>query len=374
MISCCGKMAIVLSGAFAFGLAAAASAGQLPEGLAALAPEFVVVAGHAAPAAERAAAEEIAAAFRAHGAPAGNLIDDYAALADLNLAAFRHLVLVGTYGSNELLHQQWGHAAIDRPAWTREAAVPTDAPRPAFYAGMPTRGFFVHGFGTFEKSTAYVEGGRNDLSLVPHALDTPEKPPYRIRINVTGVDSAGVARAARAFVQSGLLGGVIPAADEPLPDKGDAFLLARGRYTPALPECAPRGGMLGWILPDATEYAAFLQASGKAAVRAWRVKYITDAGVAGFDAAPHRLSTANELFIAELASPADAAGAVDALARVLSEKPHEMKFETVKLGAVQAQRAGDFHLAAAGSFVLMETLPEPLGARIIAEAVGRMGK
>ena len=355
-------------------LATPASAGQLPEGLAKLAPEFVVVAGRNAPAEERRAAEEIAAALRASGGPADNLIDDYAALADVNRAAFRHLVLVGTYGSNELLHEQWGHAAIDRPAWIREAAAPTDTPRPAFYAGMPTRGFFAHGFGTFEKSTGYLESGRNDLCLVPRALDTPEKPPYRIRINVAGNDAPGVVRAARAFVGAGLLGGVVPAADESLPDKGDAFLLGRDRYALELPACTPRTGMLGWILPDATEYAGFLQASGKPAIHLWRVKYLTDAGITGFDAAPHRRSTANELFIARMASPEDAVNAAKGLACVLAAKPQEMKFEPVKLGAAEGQRAGDFQLVAAGAFVLMETLPEPQGARIITDAVGRAGK
>ena len=370
----CGTRAAVLAVATVLGIGSVGLAGQLPEGLASQAAEFLVVAGHAAPDAERRAAGEIAAAFRACGGPADNLVDDYAALADINRAACRHLVLVGTYTSNEVLHEQWGHRAIDRPAWAAEPAVPTDAPRPPFYAGMPGSGFFVHGFGTFVKSTGCIESGRNDLCLVPAALDTPQKPPYRIRINITGSDSAGVARAARVFLQTGLVGGVIPADDEQIPAKGDALLLARERYAYELPAFIPRKAMLGWMLPDATEYAGFLQASGQAARRIWRVKYVAGGGISGFDAGPDRRATANELFVAEMASAEAAAQAADGLARSLSGKPQELKFEPVTLGAAGARRSGDFHLAAAGSYVLMETLPEPLGAATMTDALGKVGK
>ena len=373
----CGTRAAAYAAAIVLGIGSAGSralAGQLPEGLASQAADFLVIFGHSAPEAERQAAARIAAAFRAAGGPADNLVDDNAALANIDRAITHHLVLVGTYTSNDVLHEQWGHRAIDRPAWATEPAVPTDAPRPPFYAGMPGSGFFVHGFGTFAKSTGYIESGRNDLCLVSAALEPAEKTPYRIRINVTGSDSAGVARAARVFLQAGLLGGVIPADDEQIPTEGDALLLARERYTYELPAFFPRKALLGWTLPDATEYAGFLQASGQPARRIWRAKYVTDAGISGFDTGPDRRATANELFVAEMASAEAAAQAVDGLAKTLSGKPQEMKFEPVKLGAADVRRSGDFHLAAAGSYVLMETLPEPLGAATMTDALGKVGK
>jgi len=238
---------------------------NLSPGLEAIAPEVLVVAGKGAPAVEWAAATRIAEAFRAAGGPPDNLLDDEAAFIDLSRTAFSHLVLVGTYGSNEMLRQQWGHSAIDRVAFAKETVLPKNVLRTAFYDGAPNSGFYVHGYGTFRKSTGYVEGGRNDLYLVPAAVGAPEKPSYRIRINVAGSDSAGVERAARAFLDGSMLGGVLPS--EKVPKQGDALILGKDRYATELPEFFPREELLGWIQPDAIEYAGFLQASGKPALR-----------------------------------------------------------------------------------------------------------
>jgi hypothetical protein len=117
-----------------------------------MAPDVLVVMGRNAPPVERGAAEEVAAALRTAGGPVDNLIDDEAALKDLDRTAFSHLVLVGTYSSNELLHQQWGHFALDRTAFAHERAVPLDSPRPKFYDGAPAAGFYVFGVGTFSDS------------------------------------------------------------------------------------------------------------------------------------------------------------------------------------------------------------------------------
>jgi len=342
----------------------------LSPGLAALAPEMLVVVGKRAPVTERQAAENVAAALRAADGPADNLLDDETALKNLDRTAFCHLILVGTYTSNELLHQQWGHFALDRAVFARERAVPWDTPRPTLYDGAPTTGFYVFGFGTFsDTKTGYLESGRNELYLVPIALDTPKKPPYRLRINVTGAGSAGVAQAAQALLTTGMLNGVIPAVGEKLPATGDAFLLGKDRYTRELPMWAPQEALLGWTLPDATDYAGFLQAGGKPAVHLWRAKYLTGKGITDFDTAPQRHSTAAELFIAQLASPVAAQEALAALVKTLSAKPQELKFIAVTLDGQPAQQAGDFYLAASGAWLLMESLPEPQGQQVLTAAL-----
>lgn len=343
---------------------------SLPPALAALAPDFLVVVGKGAPACERQAAETIAAALRAAGGPAKNLLDDEMALGDLNRSAFHHLILVGTYRSNVLLRQQWGHWSIDREAFHREHAVSDDALKSPFYKGAPRSGFFIFGFNTFHQAgTGVLESGRNDLFLVPHAINAPEKPAYKISIHITGVGSSGVTRAAEAFLRDGLLGGVLPAPEETLPGQGDAFLLAKEKYASRLPTWVPNKQLLGWTQPNATEYAGFLQASGQEARRIWRVKYLPVGGITDFASSPQRRATANELWIAQLASPKAAQAAVAGLIKTLSSGPQKMAFKAAKLGGNAAQQAGDFHVAANAAWLFMESLPEPQGSQVLAAAL-----
>lgn len=355
---CCARMAL-----------------PMPAGFATLAPNTLVVVGKGAPAMERQAAEMVAASLRAAGGPADNLVEDETLFRQLHRSAFNHLILVGTYSSNELLRQQWGHFALDRAAFLKEPALPTDAPRPPFYTGMPTQGFYVFGYNTFTNpATGYLECGRNDLSLVPAALDTPQQPGYRLRCNLTGVNSAGVMRAAQAFLHSGLLNGVLPAAKETLPAQGDAFVLAGSRYSAVLPFWVPAARLLGWTQPDASEYAGFLQASGQSALCLWRAKYLTDRGVVDFDSAPSRRATANELFIAQLATPAMAQQALTKLAAALSGKPLELKVSPTLLDGHAILHVGTCYLAASGPWVLMESLPEAQGQQVLAAALQQLGQ
>ena len=343
---------------------------KLPPALAALAPDFLVVAGKGAPASEREAAETIAAALRAAGGPSGNLLDDETALGDLNRSAFHHLILVGTYRSNALLRQQWGHWSIDREAFHREHVVSDDVLPAPFYEGAPQSGFFIFGFNTFHHAgTGVLESGRNDLFLVPHAIDAPRKPNYKISIHITGVDCSGVTCAAAAFLREGLLSGVLPSPEETLPANGDAFVLGKEQYVSRLPAWVPNEQLFGWTQPDATEYAGFLQASGQTAQRIWRAKYLPAAGITDFDSSPQRRATANELWIAQLASPEVAQAAVAGLTNTLGRAPQKMAFETATLSGLPAQQAGGFHLAARGSWLFMESLPEPQGAQVLAAAL-----
>ena len=347
----------------------------LPAAWAGLAPDTLVVMGRHAPDGEARAAADVAAALHALGGPADNLCDDESALRDLNRTAFHHLVLVGTYSDNVVLRQQWGHDALDRPAFLREKALPTDAPRPPFYAGVPTTGFYVFGFGTFTKpGTGYLESGRNDLYLVPHALNTPQQPPYRIRVNITGNDATGVARAAAAFLR-GELNGVLPAPEEALPAPGDAFRLARDRYGAELPAWTPTAGLLGWTQPNATEYAGFLQASGQAATLLWRAKYLPTAGVTDFDSSPHRRASADELLIARMPSADAARQAVAGFEQTLAAKPTALLFDTLTMAGQPVRHAGGLQMVAVREWVLLaNTLDPSVPARALTALTGEQAR
>ena len=80
------------------------------------------------------------------------------------------------------------------------------------------------------------------LSRWPHALFTPKQPSYKLRINITGVTSAGVLNAAQAFLRSGLLNGAVPSAAQAVPAHGDAFTPAPANeiYRGAFQCLAPR--------------------------------------------------------------------------------------------------------------------------------------
>lgn len=343
---------------------------DLPAGLMRLAPQFLVVVGRGAPKAELRAAETIAAKLRGHGGAADNLQDDETALASLDRSAFHHLILVGTGSSNELLRQQRGHDWLDRTAFAKELLPTENLPSPPFYKGAPTDGFYVHGFGTFrDPATGLLESGRNDLYLVPHALDSTRKPDYRIHILVTGVDSAGVERAAEALLHDGLLGGVVPAKGERFPKASDAFRLSAARCSLTLPSWIPRAELLGWLQPDATEYAGFLQASGQPADQMWRAKYLIGPDIASFQDCPQRRSTSNELFVARLESKQAARSAAEGLIRTLSTANPKVKFQAAAASESALWTADSFHLAAAGPWLLMESLPEPRGGKTLTAAV-----
>ena len=348
---------------------------KLAPGLAALAPDFLVIAGKGAPDSERQAAATIATAMRAAGGPADNLLDDETALLQLNRTAFHHLILVGTYSSNELLRQQWGHWSIDRQAFQREHAISDDALKTPFYKGAPQSGFFIFGFGTFHHvGTGLIESGRNDLFLVPAAIDAPKKPDYKISVHITGVGSDGIARAAVAFLSQGLLNGVLPAPGEAIPELGDAFVLGKNKYASQLPAWTPKERLLGWIQPDATDYAGFLQASGSPARQVWRAKYLPASGITDFGSSPQRRATANELWIAQLDTPAAAQSAVEGLIKTLSGAPQKMVFQEVSVGGCPARQSGDFYVAAHGSWLLMESLAAPWGEQVLAAALTASGQ
>lgn len=358
----------------------AAQPSKLWNGLAKLAPNVLVVVGRGAPAQEQQAAQDIAAALRASGGPADNLVDDDAAFANLDRAATSHLILVGTFNSNEMLRQQWGHWAIDRAAFFKTPVAPDGRTQPGFYLdgegrdmGTPRTGFYVNSFGTFSgPATGYIESSRNDLSLVPSALaETVGTTPLKLCIKITGYGSAGVARAATIFLRTAVLGAVLPATDEALPENGDAFLLSKARYVRQLPAWIPRDQLLGWILPDAGDYAGFLQSSGQPAMQIWRAKYLPAGEFTTFQELPHRRSSDDELFVAQMASPTAAKQAMDQMAATLSDAKvlyeNKMNFVATPVGGKPAwkdEKEG-VHFVASGNFVLMETLPEPRGLQLL---------
>lgn len=332
--------------------------------LAALAPDTLVVVGRDAPAAERQAAARIADALRACGGPADNLIDDVNGMHNLDKLIEHHLILVGTYDDNDVLHQQWGHWAQDRVRSAAEPSAPDTTPSGPWYLGAPTTGFGVMGYGTFKSAgVGYIETDRNAFYLIPQVLHLADSTPYRIKINITGSDSAGVVRAARAFLSTGCVGGVMPPAGEALPIVGDALTLSRSQLSLAFPEWLPHEHLVGWIMADSTLYAGFLEASSKPASAIWIAKYNGSGTITGFDDVPHRMSTTNELFVARTDSAAEAGGALAGLLKTLDGTKTATSASVI--GGHSAFTGKGFIAATSGAWVVMCTVPDPLGSELM---------
>jgi len=363
-------LAIALTAVLAAPLAPAPSGdlSAVAPALAKLAPDMLVVVGRNAPVAEQRAAAQIAAALRLCGGPEDNLTDDVTAFHDLDLLIQHDLVLVGTYDDNDVLHQQWGHWAQDRARAAAEPSTPDSTPSGPWYPGAPATGFAVMGYGAFKSpDVGYIETDRNAFYLVPNLLHVSTGDPYRIRINITGAGSAGVVLAEQTFLATGCLCGVIPGPNVALPSAPAALALSGGMFGVQLPVWLPRQHMLGWIMADSTLYAGFLETSSRPASVIWVAKYNAADAIASFDDTPHRMSTRDELFLARTASPADARAALAGLEQTLSAAKTSCSHSII--GSHAVLKADDFIAGAAGPWVVMSTVPDPLGSDLVGDVL-----
>jgi len=298
-----------------------------------IARDAIVAVGDRATGPERQAADLIAHALRQAGGPENNLrsaeaIDRPDAVEETGR---RHMIVVGTVASNPALRHYPGQWFLDRDAYYSGVYGggydPTQGqPRRPVRAWQPVTGFFVGGFGTFRSGgpdVGYLECDRSEYFMEARsragdaAKPAAARIPLRLMIRVTGSSPAGVLAAARAFVNNDLLCGVVtvrPLLINRYPwfraQKRSGLTVKSADLALDLPTEAPRGvlpgtegrslAFLGWVMADAAQYDGFLQQTGVAAQRMWRVKYIPETGITNFLTSPHRMNTVYELLIVDL--------------------------------------------------------------------------
>ena len=374
--------------------------------LPAIAPDALVVVGDAAPAAppaEKAAAERLAAKLREAGGPEKNLVLASDINADLERAATHHLLVVGTEASNRVLQRLPSHWALDRDRYY--------ANRQPYENYMPTKGYYAAGFGTFTQgSVGYIEWDRNPYwhyatNLLEDRKDDKPDLPYRQMVRLTGNSPEGVAMAVDAFLSRRILTGVV-VADGKLPGAMSLWTIDTAHF--AQPEQAPpwiptadakQGDVAltfaGWHIADSMTYAGFRELTGLDAKAIWRAKFLTEkkwdypmkvvvdpahpmSRSPLFDATLARRASDNEFFVAKLDTPEQAAEASKKLEDALSKKRDysQAPWTNVVIDKVTLRRSRfGVHLATRDEFVVMESFDEkhdvmavPMMLRMVGEA------
>jgi hypothetical protein len=265
--------------------------------------------------------------------------------------AYNHLVLVGL-ATDPLI----------QTAWQREARA-IDG------------GFYIFGFGSLTGDIGYIESDRN---LFLHSHDIPVAPFETEVVTITGNTPAGVKLASDAFLQQQLVNGVVagPGWKRATPSLLDRDPLTPGFAIPALaPATIANNPRIGLTQASEDEYRGVLADTGLSPVSIWRAKYYTpDAwaranAYAAFDAYSnglHRRAYGNTRWIAQFASPAEAATAAPKIAGAAQLK---------RSGAVWTGNQpyyndskppnnpgrGPLALWQSGSSVLMSTIPNDNG-------------
>jgi hypothetical protein len=370
--------------------------------LAAIAPDTLVVVGDSAPDAERGAADRLAAALRKAGGPADNLVAASVINADIERAAAHDLLVVGTEDTNRVMQRLPSHWALDRDRYYKnhEPMDPT----------TPTTGYYAAGYGawpTAVEPVGYIEFDRNPYwSYATNLLGTDHQdkwPPYRIIGRFYGNSAAGVAEAVDAFLAARILTGVVCRSAE-MPGAMSLFGIDTAHYAP--PSTAPSwipaadltGGGLslifaGWQIADSMTYSGFLDEAKVPALRIWRAKYLTEKTLnlpfnaaidpahpmtrsPLFEASLARRASDNEFFVAEMASPADAAAAVAGLTAALAKHaPSHAPWTSETVGAIVWQKSRfNVHIVATGKYVVMESFDDAhkaMAVQAISERIAR---
>ena len=223
------------------------------------------------------------------------------AAAAVSERAFHHLILVGL-----------PEDPLIRASWQREALTENG-------------GFYVFGFGHLRGTLGYLESGRNPF-LHSHAVRAA---PFETEfVTLTGSNVAGVKLAAAAFLQVGLVNGVVAAAGWTRPSR---TILDRDPLTlPVVPITqapASIGSATRVAVTQAAEneYREVLEDAGVMPACIWRVKYLTPGAwdrAAPLEAASpqaflnglNRRAIGNTLWIASFDTAADADEAASKIA------------------------------------------------------------
>ena len=322
-------------------------------------PVLIVACAADAPAPVRASAERLRAAAVtqpllttcAGGKPPAALVDSRALAAGKREAlAFAHVIVVGL-ADDPLVVQAWQHEAE-----------------------VSAQGLYAFGFGALAGDLGWVEGGPNPWLHSP----TVGHLPYEAQaVVITGTTPAGLDLAVSAFIDHGLVNGVVAKAGwtrtattvlDQDPSDGaphlPAWLGARaGDWTRiALTQCG--ADVARGILAD----------SGGEPQACWLVKYHREGGwdEAGAPAARrmylaglHRRAYGDALLLAQFATPAAAQAAAAAVAK--ADKLHEEHGRwSGRLAALDgdASAPGPLVVWAQDGWLVMSSLPEAVSATI----------
>ena len=241
---------------------------------------------------------QVLLAEMAGGESPGKLRDTTAMLkGKLAERAFNHLVIVG-------LMQDPLVAAV----WQRESLIEGQT-------------MYAFGFGHLKGDLGYIESDRNPFL---HGIAVKAAPFEAEIIVLTGTTPAGVAAAVGAFLDKGIVNGVINAGTWNRQKRSllDRDPLAAGDRVPAwVPKQIGGWKQVGATQPGEDEYRGVLADAGVSPSRLWRVKYYrsgewdkggSDNAIQVYMAGLHRRAYGNTLWIAEFAS-VDQARAASAL-------------------------------------------------------------
>lgn len=280
-------------------------------------------------------------------------------MANSNLAAYNHLVVVGLAGNDPLLKKVW------------EFYVTLDEKEKSGYA---------LGWGYLQGDLGYLESDRNPFL---HSRWIREAPFEAEVVKVTGNSLAGVQAAAQQF-RAGMFNGLVPAGPVKRPKTTildlDPLVDPPALKLPeTLPANAPFPGatLAGWSQVPANEYRAYLDLGQPEPKRVWRAKYLVDGAldrpaIIGWNQGLHRMAFANAITIAEFATGQQSLAAAQAI--IKSDKAWQPVPALAGSPAWEAEMPSDeclkptmgrLFLLSRGQLLLIASLPKPVLAEML---------
>ena len=270
--------------------------------------------------------------------------------------AFSHLVVVGLLSD-----------PMVKRTWQQEARPLSD-------------GLYVFGFGFFTGDIGYIESDRNPFL---HSEAIAAAPFETEIVTITGTTPAGVAAAVKAFLEKGLINGVIAGGKWTRLQAGllDRDPLPKDFALPALlPDQIGKFIRVGVTQASEDEYRGVLQDTGVAPAEIWRAKYYVPgpwdgqgwrAAFIAYHTGLHRRATGNTLWVARFESAdiaQQAAAKIAAAAELAADKDTVSdRYNGKQPPFDKNDSPGPLTLWRHGEWVIMSTLPKTETDRVLAD-------
>ena len=162
--------------------------------------------------------------------------------------AYNHLIVVGLPND-----------PIIQAAWQHEALVSKD-------------GIYIFGFGNLQGDVGYIESDRNPFLHSSKIKTTPFETEI---VTLTGLTPEGVRQAVAAFINKGLINGVVagPGWTRTSPTLLDRDPLGPDFVPPAVPHQVGNATCVGVTSANESEYRGALEAAGAKPLQIWQFKY-----------------------------------------------------------------------------------------------------
>ncbi|MFC6644175.1 hypothetical protein ACFQBQ_00920 [Granulicella cerasi] len=268
--------------------------------------------------------------------------------------AYNHLLLIGRPDDPLIV-----------AAWQREAE-------------FSAKGAYIYGFGGFSGDVGYVE---SDRSPFLHSLVVPSAPYETEVITITGTTDEGIALALRAFLDRGLVNGVVAANGW---KRTETTLLDRDPLPPKFelpvelaPETLEGYTRVAYVQASEDEYRGVLEDTSLEPLQMARFKYYRAGAWDGKGAAAafdnysfglHRRAYGNTLWLARFASESDASAAAPKIAATAKLTRSGERWTGVQPAygfappGQQSAPAGPLQLWQQKEWVLMSTLDSTKGS------------